>query len=80
MTRIEKEFGFDLENDSWKHDENKAHTHGYSKTMNQPRFKSVCPCNDLGFSCSDQHAVQEALDEMCGLDGMMSDIADEDRT
>jgi hypothetical protein len=69
MTDIEREYGFDLsgclcckDDENWSNRNNKADTHGYSKTMNQPRFKKVSNTADLGFSSADKKTSLEALD------------------
>ena len=62
MTDIELEFGFDLRKEDWSKCSNKACTHGYSKNMNTPRFRDICPTNDLGFSADDKKTSLEAFE------------------
>jgi hypothetical protein len=63
MTDIEKEFGFSLSKGNWsKCCNNKSCTHGYSKTMNQPRFKQISNTADLGFAGTEKKTSLEAAD------------------
>ena len=75
MTDIEKEFGFDLSKSDWSKCSNKACTHGYSKTMNQPRYKQPSLTGDLRFSGTEKKTSLslEAMD--FDLDSTMESVA-----